>query len=205
MAIHGVPRDSSGRKARPRPDGIAALPLHLRGEAKLLLENWDTDSLMIERQRLRYAAGLAALEEIEFPFESLRFVAEGLQVVAAVLVERERIGVPFPAAPGTIPASAIAAVKAQADLVDLIGRHVQLQRRGRSWVGLCPFHSEKTPSFHVFPEPSDPHWHCFGCREHGDVYDYAQRHAQCTFPQAVISVAALSNCEHLLPDPGAAS
>ena len=57
------------------------------------------------------------------------------------------------------------------DLVDLISDHgVTLKRVGSSYKGLCPFHSEKTPSFNVNPERG--FFHCFGCGEHGSIFDF---------------------------------
>ena len=52
-------------------------------------------------------------------------------------------------------------VREAADIVQVISAHTQLKRVGRSWSGLCPFHGEKTPSFHVDPEKG--FFHCFGC------------------------------------------
>ena len=66
--------------------------------------------------------------------------------------------------------SNIDAIKAAAPLVELIGRHVKLTRRGREYIGLCPFHWERTPSFTV-PEGKS-FYHCFGCRQHGDALDF---------------------------------
>ncbi len=57
-----------------------------------------------------------------------------------------------------------------ADLVDLIGARVALKRKGQEYVGLCPFHSEKTPSFFVVPHKG--FYHCFGCGAHGNAIDY---------------------------------
>ena len=66
-----------------------------------------------------------------------------------------------------------ARVKAAVDIVDLAGRFIKLQCRGRSLVGLCPFHTEKTPSFVVNPERQS--WRCFGaCGRGGDVIALAQ-------------------------------
>jgi len=61
-------------------------------------------------------------------------------------------------------------VKDRVDIVQLVGQRVQLRKAGRSYSGLCPFHAEKTPSFSVDPERRT--FHCFGCGERGDVFDW---------------------------------
>lgn len=71
-------------------------------------------------------------------------------------------------------------VKARTDIVDYIGRYVQLKKRGTIFVGLCPFHNEKTPSFTVSPRRQT--WHCFGaCGTGGDVIAFAMRYHHCDF------------------------
>ena len=78
----------------------------------------------------------------------------------------------------------IAAVRAQAGLVDTISRRgVKLIRRGREYVGLCPFHKEKTPSFTVNEDKG--FYHCFGCAAHGDVITFVMGFAGCSFREAV--------------------
>lgn len=78
-------------------------------------------------------------------------------------------------------------VRARTGLVDLIGREVPLKRRGREHWGLCPFHSEKTPSFSVNEERGFAH--CFGCGWHGDAIDWIRdRHAM-AFAEAVEDLA----------------
>jgi DNA primase len=74
-------------------------------------------------------------------------------------------------------------VKERVDLVDLIGGYVQLRRSGRNFSGLCPFHREKTPSFHVFPESQ--HYKCFGCGESGDVFTFVQEREGLGFREAM--------------------
>lgn len=61
-------------------------------------------------------------------------------------------------------------IRTEHEIVDTIGRHVQLKKSSSGWMGLCPFHSEKTPSFHV--DPNKQRFHCFGCATHGDVIDF---------------------------------
>ncbi len=78
----------------------------------------------------------------------------------------------------------IAAVRAQAGLVDTISRRgVKLTRKGREHIGLCPFHKEKTPSFTVNEDKG--FYHCFGCGVHGDVIDFVMRFANRSFREAV--------------------
>ncbi len=86
------------------------------------------------------------------------------------------------------PRSFIDEVKRSADPVQLIGEVVALKKRGARWVGLCPFHQEKTPSFTVNDEGL---WHCFGCGEGGDLFKFVQQHEGIDFAEAVRSLAEL--------------
>ncbi len=79
-------------------------------------------------------------------------------------------------------------IRDKVDLVEIISRHVALKKRGRNFVGLCPFHNEKTPSFSVNPELQI--FKCFGCGESGDVFTYVQKTEGLTFPETVESLAA---------------
>src|SRR5579875_491518 len=72
--------------------------------------------------------------------------------------------------------------------VEVISRRVKLQRKGREHAGLCPFHSEKTPSFWVNEEKG--FFHCFGCGAHGDVIGFVMRSESLSFPEAVERLAA---------------
>jgi DNA primase len=81
----------------------------------------------------------------------------------------------------------IKAVKERVDIVALIGEGVALKRSGRTFKGLCPFHKEKTPSFHVNPERS--YFHCFGCGEKGTAIDYLIKREGHTFAEAVRALA----------------
>lgn len=83
----------------------------------------------------------------------------------------------------TIPQSVIEEVKARTSFLEIAGETVQLKRMGRSLVGLCPFHSEKTPSFHVHDE--DGFFHCFGCGKKGSVFNFVMETRGLTFPEAV--------------------
>ncbi len=88
---------------------------------------------------------------------------------------------------GRIRDEAIRAVRERASLSEVISDVVALRRRGRSAVGLCPFHAEKTPSFTVSEERG--FFHCFGCGEHGDVFAFLMKAQALTFPEAVRRVA----------------
>ncbi|MFA5196843.1 MAG: DNA primase [Patescibacteria group bacterium] len=79
-------------------------------------------------------------------------------------------------------------IKNKIDIVEYVGKYVQLKQSGRNFKGLCPFHSEKTPSFMVSPEKQI--WHCFGCNEGGDVISFVEKIEGLTFPEAVKELAA---------------
>lgn len=87
----------------------------------------------------------------------------------------------------------ITLVKERTDLVALIGETVRLTRRGRSFTGLCPFHKEKSPSFHVNPERA--RYYCFGCKEHGSAIDFLIKNEGLTFIEAVRSLADRAGVE----------
>ena len=74
---------------------------------------------------------------------------------------------------GRIPDEIIQQVRDRVDLVELVGRSVSLKRAGRSYKGLCPFHGEKTPSFHVNPDRGT--YYCFGCQEGGDAFAFLMK------------------------------
>ncbi len=88
---------------------------------------------------------------------------------------------------GRIPEATIQEIRDRADIVGLIGRHVELKQSGRSFKGICPFHDEKTPSFHVNPDRQM--FHCFGCHEGGDVLSFLIKHENLTFPEAASTLA----------------
>jgi DNA primase len=85
---------------------------------------------------------------------------------------------------GRIPDRDIAAIRERVRIEEVVGDYVQLRRAGAdSLKGLCPFHTEKTPSFHV--RPNHGHFHCFGCGEGGDVYAFVQKIEHVSFVEAV--------------------
>ena len=86
-----------------------------------------------------------------------------------------------------IPQSFIQELLARADVVDIIGRHVQLKKGGANFMGLCPFHGEKSPSFSV--SPSKQFYHCFGCGKNGNAISFLMEHGGMTFVEAVKDLA----------------
>ena len=77
------------------------------------------------------------------------------------------------------------------DIVDLISEYVPLKKRGKNYVGLCPFHSEKVPSFTVTPDKQI--FYCFGCGEGGNVISFLMKHEKLSFPEAVKLLAKRAN------------
>ena len=81
----------------------------------------------------------------------------------------------------------LAEIRARLDIVSYIGRYVALKPSGRNFLGLCPFHQEKTPSFSVHRERQ--FFHCFGCKESGDIFSFVMKYEGLTFPEAVRKLA----------------
>lgn len=101
---------------------------------------------------------------------------------------------------GRIPENVVEEIRERVDIVDLIARYVALKPAGRSHKGLCPFHSEKTPSFNVSRDRQI--FHCFGCGAGGNVFGFLIRHDNLTFPEAVRSLASEAGVVVPEGDPG---
>ncbi|MEK9953594.1 MAG: DNA primase, partial [Curvibacter sp.] len=86
-----------------------------------------------------------------------------------------------------IPQSFIQELLARADVVEIVGRHVQLKKGGANFMGLCPFHAEKSPSFTV--SPTKQFYHCFGCGKHGDAINFLMEQTGMSFIEAVRDLA----------------
>ena len=81
----------------------------------------------------------------------------------------------------------------------VVGRTVKLAKAGREYKGLCPFHNEKTPSFHVIDDKG--FYHCFGCGAHGDIISFLIDHDKLSFPEAVAQLAEQAGLD--MPKPTA--
>ena len=90
-------------------------------------------------------------------------------------------------------------VRAASDLVAIVQETVELKPRGHEFWGCCPFHGEKTPSFHIIPATQV--WHCFGCGEGGDVFTYIMKRENLSFPESIRYLADRAGIE--LHDTGA--
>ena len=84
-------------------------------------------------------------------------------------------------------------IKDATDLAALVGQAVKLRRQGSAWVGLCPFHSERTPSFQVVAERG--FYHCFGCGKHGDAFTWLMERDGLAFPEAMEQLAQAAGIE----------
>jgi DNA primase len=96
----------------------------------------------------------------------------------------------------TIPDETISRIKNAADIVDVVEEYVVLKRSGRNYLGLCPFHAEKTPSFTVSHEKQM--FYCFGCHTGGNVFSFIMQHEGLSFPEAVRMLAGRCGIE--VPD-----
>ena len=96
-----------------------------------------------------------------------------------------------------IPDETITAIKNASDIVEVVSEAVSLRRTGRNFLGLCPFHAEKTPSFTVSPDKQI--FHCFGCGAGGNVFSFLMKHGGLTFPEAARVLAG--RCGIDLPTP----
>ncbi|MBI4709766.1 MAG: hypothetical protein HY759_01455 [Nitrospirae bacterium] len=83
--------------------------------------------------------------------------------------------------------SALEDIKSRLDIVDIVSEYVALKKAGQNYKGLCPFHTEKTPSFMV--SPSKQIFHCFGCGSGGDIFTFLTRHENLSFNEAAIILA----------------
>ncbi len=87
----------------------------------------------------------------------------------------------------SIPQTFIQELLSRADVVEIVGRYVQLKKGGANFMGLCPFHGEKSPSFSV--SPTKQFYHCFGCGKNGNAISFLMDHAGMTFVEAVKDLA----------------
>ena len=94
-----------------------------------------------------------------------------------------------------IPHEYIEELTRRTDIVELVGSYVQLKRKGRLYGGLCPFHSEKSPSFYVYPDTQS--FYCFGCGAGGDAITFAKKINSIDYPEAVKLLAARAG----MPEP----
>lgn len=91
----------------------------------------------------------------------------------------------------SIPQNVINEIKSKTDILDVVGEYVKLEKRGRNYIGLCPFHDEKTPSFTVSEDKQI--CHCFGCKKGGNVFQFIQEIENVSFTEAVKSLGERIN------------
>lgn len=96
-----------------------------------------------------------------------------------------------------IPREIIQEIQSRTSLVDVVSQHVTLRKQGRSWLGLCPFHSEKNPSFHV--DEQKGLFYCFGCQTGGDVFKFITQVENRSFPEVARELA--ERCGVVIPEP----
>ncbi len=94
---------------------------------------------------------------------------------------------------GRIPQAFIDELLARADIIEVLGSRLQLKKAGREYKALCPFHSEKTPSFTISPDKG--FYHCFGCGAHGTALGFLMEHDRLPFVEAVEELAGMVGLE----------
>jgi hypothetical protein len=94
-------------------------------------------------------------------------------------------------------------VKARANFLEIVSQYTSLRRAGKQYLGRCPFHAEKLPSFYVHPVKKV--FYCFGCGAGGDVFSFVMRILGCDFRHALESVAQFSDGVALASDPRSGS
>ncbi|MCL5935062.1 MAG: DNA primase [Firmicutes bacterium] len=89
---------------------------------------------------------------------------------------------------GRIPDAVVEEIRQCSDIVEVVSRYIRLEKRGKNYLALCPFHQEKTPSFNINPEKQI--FHCFGCGVGGNVFKFLMMVEGLSFPDAVKSLGA---------------
>ena len=104
---------------------------------------------------------------------------------AFAIIRLDRIVHPPNCGLAALPMSVVDEIKQKLDIVDLVSQTVKLRKSGRSYAGLCPFHSNtRTPAFYVFPETQT--WHCFGaCGMGGDIFTFVMKKDNVDFGDAM--------------------
>ncbi|NCC60712.1 MAG: DNA primase, partial [Verrucomicrobiae bacterium] len=92
-----------------------------------------------------------------------------------------------------IPDHIVEQIRNASDIVEVVGGYLPLKKRGREFIALCPFHSEKTPSFNVIPHKQI--FYCFGCHKGGDVFKFLSEYESISYPEAIQRMADRAGIE----------
>jgi hypothetical protein len=122
---------------------------------------------------------------------SRALVLADLQSVEAEVTWRRTRGLHKPRYATLYPRDVLQAIKVRISLPNIAhNRGLELRQHGRRYVGPCPFHDDRTPSFTVFADdPADEHFYCFGCHVGGDVFEFVQAYDRLDFRHAVEGLA----------------
>ena len=171
----------------PDPDVVR----HYLGEARY----YPDDDLHYQIAAIEHVFWLAKSAGIDYGTEYLDLLAAQQAACRQALAERARHGYAYHQPRAGYERAYIDELKRRVPLLDVIGDGLKLRRQGKNYVGLCPFHQERTPSFTVFPATAS--YYCFGCARYGDAIDWLRQLANMDFREAVETLEVLAGVTRL--------
>lgn len=170
----------------PMPETDPVVVRHYLGEAR----NYPDDDLHYQIAAIDHIFWLARSAGIEYDTEYLAVLAAQHAACRQALDERARRDYRYDRPRAGYERAYLDELKRRVPILDVVGNGVQLRRHGKNYVGLCPFHDERTPSFTVFPASGS--YYCFGCARYGDAIDWLRSIGGMDFREAIQTLEVLA-------------